>query len=110
MSAVETIDLDNGAPVEPSEEIPLFKLDGKTYTIPSKPKASVALRYLHELRTKGEDYAAGHMLEAMLGAEAYQALMNYDDLELEQFSAVMAACQKVLLGAIEKTQGNVQRG
>lgn len=100
------LNLDDAQKVDETETVPLFVLDGKTYTIPAKPKANITLKYLRNIRTMGEDIAAGELLEGLLGSEGYEALMNHDDLTMDQFQQVMLAAQKHVLGAIEEAQGN----
>lgn len=90
----------------PAEMVDLFSIDGKTYQIPAKPRANVVLRYLHDIQHSNEDLAAARLLESLLGAEGFNALMDYDDLELEQFQAVLQAAQEVVMGAIEAASGN----
>lgn len=91
---------------EDVEVIDLFTLDGKTYSIPAKAKANLGLRYLKSVRESGPDLAAGELLEAMIGTEAYDALMNYDDLEPDDLTQVMEAVQKVVLGGVETPSKN----
>lgn len=86
------------------EKVDLFTIDGQTYSIPAKPRANIALKYLRNVRVEGQDFAAGVMLEDLLGEEGYTALMEYDDLTMEDLNAIMMAAQKVLLGAIEDSQ------
>lgn len=97
------IDLDELRDAGEKEHIDLFTLDGHTYTIPAKPSASITLRYLKNLRTQGENHAAGVLLEDLLGEDGYNALMNYEDLTMEQLQHVLAAAQKHMLGAIEES-------
>ena len=96
------------APEAPSVE--LFSLDGVSYTIPAKPRVNLALRYLWHAKQYGEDRAAAELLESLLGAEGFEALVNYDDLTTEQFDAIMAAATKYTLGALEDTTGKSGRG
>lgn len=84
------------------EMIDIFEIDGKTYQIPAKAKVNVSLKYMKNVRKHGAEYAAGELLEDMLGEDAYDALMNYDDLTAEDLNAVMEAVQKVALGDMEK--------
>lgn len=92
------------------ETVPLFTIGDEEFRIPAKPRVNLALKYLHQAKTIGEDKAAANLLAALLGDEGFAALAEYDDLTPEQFDAVMAAAQKHTLGALEKTRGNGQRG
>jgi len=96
------------APEAPSVE--LFSLDGVSYTIPAKPRVNLALRYLWHAKQYGEDRAAAELLESLLGAEGFEALMNYDDLTGDQFEAIMAAATKYTLGALEDGTGKSGSG
>jgi hypothetical protein len=94
----------------PPEMVDLFSSDGTTYQIPAKPRVNIALRFLWHARQYGEDRAAAELLESLLGAKGFQALVEYDDLKPEQFMAIMGAAQKVTLGALEAAQGNSASG
>ncbi len=107
----EVIELVSGGDEDaPPEMVDLFSIDGVTYQIPSKPRVNVALKYLWQARTVGEDHAAGELLESLLGPKGFQALVEYDDLTPEQFANILGAAQKVTLGAMEAAQGNSGRG
>lgn len=82
------------------EQIELFSIDGKGYTIPNKARVNLALRYLKMARNEGADAASAYMLEEMVGEEGYNALMNYEDLTSETLTAIMEAAQKVVLGGL----------
>jgi uncharacterized protein YihD (DUF1040 family) len=90
---------------ENEEQIQIFSIDGKEYTIPAKPRVNVALKYLHDAKHKSEDIAAAGLLENLLGEEGYEALMNYEDLTADQLKAIMKIVQKVALGSMEESQG-----
>lgn len=88
-------------PDDQVERVELFSLDGKSYTIPRRPKANVALRYLYEVKQHGSEVAAGSLLMNLLGEENYLTLMDNDDLTLDQLKQVMELAQKVTLGNLE---------
>lgn len=88
----------------------LFKIGDTEYRIPEKPNANVALKYLKDVRDKGEDFAAANLLATLLGEDGFNDLAEYDELTDTQFEAVMKAAQKHVLGAMEKTRGNSGRG
>ncbi len=90
-----------------SERVPLFYIDDQVYTIAAKPRPNVALRYMYTLKTRGEQIATAQLLEDLLGHDAYLALMDHDDLEQEQLTAIMQIAQKLTMGALEAaTSGN----
>jgi hypothetical protein len=97
------IDLDaREAGTKPAGVVELFRLGGRVFAIPEKARVNVALKYLWMAKTKGEEVAGQWMLEQLLGDEAYQALMEFDDLEPGQLAAILAAAQKVVLGSLEQ--------
>lgn len=85
--------------------VDIFEIDGTTYQIPAKVRVNISLKYMRNIRKYGQEYAAGELLEDMLGEKAYEALMNYDDLTAEDLEAVMSAVQEVALGGLETTPG-----
>jgi len=94
----------------PAPNVELFSLDGVSYTIPAKPRVNLALRYLWHSKQYGDDRAAAELLESLLGAEGFEALMNYDDLTGDQFEAIMRVATRYTLGALEDTTGKSGSG
>jgi len=94
----------------PAPNVELFSLDGVSYTIPAKPRVNLALRYLWHSKQYGDDRAAAELLESLLGADGFEALVNYDDLTTEQFDAIMGAATKYTLGALEDGTGKSGSG
>src|ERR1035437_6224482 len=94
---------------EEGEQVVLFSIDGVDFSVPNKVRANVMLRYLHEVRQVGEVSANAWLLEELLGDEAHQALMTFDDLTSEQLSQVQTIAAKIVLGDTEDSkdpQGN----
>jgi hypothetical protein len=91
---------------EEVEQVELFSIDGKSYTIANKPRLNVALKSLKLARKDGEEAAAAYMLEAVLGEEAFDALTEYEDLTPETFTAIFQAAQKVVFGGLEGPKGH----
>lgn len=87
------------------EQIELFSIDGQSYTIPNKPRLNVALKTLKMARTEGQDAAMAYMMEAAIGAEAFDALTEYEDLDAKTLEAIMTAAQKVVFGGLEAPKG-----
>jgi hypothetical protein len=107
-SAFETpafINLDQMAEKVDRSTVHLFTLNDTEYRIPAEPSAALTLRYLRMVQTQGQETAGAWLLEGMLGAEAYEALMSYDGLTMGMLSAVMAAVQKHVAGASERVAG-----
>lgn len=101
------IDLDATRQATPDGEVPerkkltLFKLNGRDYKVEAKPSVSLALRFLDDLNKKGEDLAVAAMLPRLLGDEAWQALLDTEDLKMEEFQAIAEAASKLLLGGVD---------
>jgi hypothetical protein len=101
MSAIEL----KSVPSTEVETVELFAIDGVSYYIPKKPRVNIALRYLKMAREQGPDAASAYLLEALVGEEAYEALMNFDDLDSETLGAIAEAAQKYTLGGLEAPKG-----
>ena len=87
-----------------------FEIDGKVYSIAAKPKVNTALRYLHISRVQGTEAGIDYMLGILLGAEAYEALMAFDDLTEEQLTEVITMASKIMAGAVEAPKGKRKTG
>ncbi len=92
------------------ERVPAFAIDGKVYTIATRPKTNAGLKYIHLARTRGQEIAVDFMLETLLGKEGYEALMNFDDLTEAQLEDVMKAASRIMLGAVEAPKGKQSAG
>lgn len=88
------------------DRIPLFSIDGVEYTIPAKPRMNVGLKYLWERRERGQDYAIPGLLMRLLGQEGFEALMDYDELDPEEFQQIVKLATGVTLGQIEVPKGS----
>lgn len=91
--------------------IPLFVYedeDGNTteFTVPEKPGPNVTLKFLDELRRTGNEmFASMSLLSAMLGKEQYDALLDIDDLEDEDLSAILEAVVTLAMERAEEVAG-----
>jgi hypothetical protein len=83
------------------ERIDLFRIDGTVYTMSVRPKANASLKYAWIAREQGLQAAAGYALEALIGAEGYQALMEFDGLTPEALDQIVSAASKIMAGAAE---------
>ncbi len=79
----------------------LFSIDGVDYTIPARPRPNLALKFMWQTKTIGEDEAGINLLIAMLGEEGFKALSEYEQLTTEQFVQVMTIAQDVAMGSLE---------
>lgn len=87
-----------------------FNIDGVSYYIDRHPRLNKALRHLHITRTQGTEAAIDYMLETLLGAEGYEALMSFDDLELEDLQRVIMMATQIMNGAVEGPKEKRKRG
>jgi hypothetical protein len=97
-------------PDQPEDRTDLFEIDGQMYTIATKPKVNTALRYMHIARTQGTEAGIDYMLGVLLGDEAYEALMSFDDLTQEQLEQVITIAGKIMQGAVEDPKEKRKKG
>jgi len=83
------------------QRVDAFSINGTMYSILTRPKTNVGLKYIHLARTRGSEIAVDFMLEVLLGAEGYGALMDFDDLTEDDLKAVIDAASKIMAGAVE---------
>lgn len=90
------------------EMVPLFSIDDVDYLIPARPNALMALRFLEEVkRTGSQDMAMGVLLEELLGAEAYQALLAFQGhMEPDELAQLFQAAQAAVVGLVEVPKGD----
>ncbi|HEY1439809.1 MAG TPA: hypothetical protein VGF65_02990 [Mycobacterium sp.] len=86
---------------EPVERVPLFSIDGREYTIPSRLPFTLGLRIMRTSRKEGVDAALIEMLEEALDEDAFAALLAYRDLQPQHLWELFQAIQKVVMGAVE---------
>jgi hypothetical protein len=96
-------------PVEERQAVDLFSIDGQVYQMPVKVGANIALGYMKLVRTHGQEAAMGWALEKVLGEDAYNALMECDDVEPEDLEAIMKAVHDNVMGAVEVPKGKRKR-
>lgn len=92
------------------EYVDLFSIDGEVYQAPAKPRLNVALRYLDELRRRGEMFAGMRLLEDLLGEKGYTALMGYQALTAEHLNSVLLAASELALGTLEESDPKSSSG
>lgn len=82
--------------------------DGTTieFKVPEKPGPNVTLKFLDELRRTGNEmFASMSLLAAMLGKEQYDALLDIDDLEDEDLSAILEVVVTLAMERAEEVAG-----
>lgn len=87
-AAAAPIELDAEQPVTPPDRFPIFKLNGVQYYAAMSVPVNVELRFLHLARTQGAIVANAYLVEAVLGPEAYEALMGYEALTRDELRRI----------------------
>lgn len=87
-----------GAKKAPVAMEPAFTVDGHVFSVPVAVKAQVAIRYMDHCRKRGENWALSWLLETVLGTDAYEALLEFDDLEDDEMIAIAKIVQSKVLG------------
>ncbi|WP_328932623.1 MULTISPECIES: hypothetical protein [unclassified Streptomyces] len=88
-----------------TERIHLFTLNDVEYSIPGELGTNIYLRYMWDKRS-GSEYAEMDLLIAVLGEEAYQALMNYQDLTKEEWNQITGIIRDFAAGTMEEAGKN----
>lgn len=84
----------------------LFTIDDKEFSVPSKPGANVTLKFLNEMRkSQNEMFAALGLLESMLGVDAYNELLDYDELTDDLLGKILEQVVKIAMDRVEATTG-----
>ncbi len=106
----EVLKLSSKAAKPKEARMPLFELDGVVFSVLQNPGPALGLRYLNICRQQGVEAGTAFILEEMLGTEAYEALMNYEELTHEQYDWVMDQVVKRAIGPKEKPKARGNRG
>lgn len=104
--------VENGGPLvlkssgKVAERVVLFTIDDEEFTVPAKPGINVTLKFLNEMRkSNNEMFAALGLLEAMLGTEKYDALLEYDELDDDTLGKILEQVVKLAMDRVEETSG-----
>lgn len=94
-----------------TEKIELFRLsdaEEDIYYVPKRVGPNVTLAYIRDINRRGEAAALGALMERVLGAEAFDALCDYDDLTNEEMEQIGEAVRNHVLGShpLEPTTRN----
>lgn len=88
------------------ERVVLFTIDDEEFTVPKKPGVNVTLKFINEMRkSNNEMFAALGLLEAMLGKEKYDQLLDYDELDDELLGKILEQVVKLAMERVEETSG-----
>jgi len=109
-SAPSIVSLHSAINPPKDQRVDAFSINGTMYSILTRPKTNVGLRYIHLARTRGSEIAVDFMLEVLLGEAGYQALMDFDDLTEDDLKAVIDAASKIMAGAVEAPKDQPKNG
>jgi hypothetical protein len=91
---------------EKKDRVVLFKIDDEEFTVPKKPGMGTVMRYLNVARKTGNDlFAAQALVEELLGAEAWDKFLNWEDLDDEIMGAVIEKCVNLAVASVEAQKG-----
>jgi hypothetical protein len=79
----------------------LFYIDDIPYSIPSRVPQSIVLEFLRLSRTDGEMIAGQRLLERLLGADAYMAMEQSDQIDDDALEQIMTAAIHHIAGVGE---------
>jgi hypothetical protein len=105
VSAPKAVDEDGNEVEAKVPMVELFSIDGTAYSIPDKVRPALSLQYLRIARTQGVGIAEDWLADQLVGAEAYEALLNFPDITAEQITAVMRDARRVAFGETERESG-----
>lgn len=106
-------DLDNVTPVEltsrPKDErdteeievIHAFTIDGKEYYMPVEVEFHHAIRSLDIAAEQGEAAAVAYQLRVLLGEEGYRALIDFPDIQRDDFIAICDLANQIIASSSE---------
>lgn len=87
------------------ERVALFYIGDTEYTIPKEIAPGVALQYLREARTHGQEMATPPLLIRVLGETAYMALEQSRAITEDQLQRIVQIIIDLALGRAEKKEG-----
>lgn len=88
------------AATKDANQVLVFELGDRKFYASAVPPAGVLMRYLKLLRTQ-EDSAYLYLIEAMCGAEAFDALADDPATTIERLAQVVGALRSLLQGRAE---------
>jgi hypothetical protein len=83
------------------EMIHVFTVDGIEYYMPRQVEFHVAMQSMEIAATQGEAAAVRFQLLTLLGEDGYRALVEFQDLESEHFTAIAAIANKIIMSSQE---------
>ncbi|WP_432131254.1 hypothetical protein [Streptomyces tendae] len=101
----EPVDLDAPSGAE-YDEIPVFTLKGKTYSITDRPRANLALKSLWLMKQHGEEQAQAMIVPEALGPELMAVLMDHENLTPEQLAEISQRVMRIVFNQAQDDEGN----
>ncbi len=95
------VQLSTKAPVVEEERIPIFYVDDVEYTVPKKIPRSLSLKIMRTARLQGDLAASQELMEAVMGEDAYIALMNCESVTDEQLDQISQFINDLAMGQAE---------
>lgn len=91
---------------EKRDKVVLFTIDDREFTVPAKPGMRIALKFMNEMKkSNNEMFGMLQLLEDMLGAEQYEALLDFDELDDDLIGKISEQCIKLALGEAQEVTG-----
>jgi hypothetical protein len=99
---IQALDLDAEPAYDPqtAARVHLFTLHGVDYYVDAEPRANVSLQFMRRYRTDPVD-AQAWLLEELLGADAYTALMEWDGLTTAHLAKLTGILEQLAMGGVE---------
>lgn len=98
---VEVIPLKSAKGARKDARITLFSIDDEDYSIPAEIRPNQALQIMTVFRRQGDTSGVSFMLETLLGLDAYEALLGFDDLESDDLEKIIKIAFTMVAGATE---------
>lgn len=81
------------------EVIHAFSIDGKQYFMPTSVPFHMATKSLDIAANQGEAAAMAYQLRALLGQEGYRALMDFEDIEEDDFLKISDLANRIIMSS-----------
>ena len=82
--------------IDDAELVPIFELDGVTYSIPKLERADLSLEYMGRVEEIGLDAAQAWMIRTTIGEAGFEALRGTEGLSPDDWRGVMENIQAVV--------------
>jgi hypothetical protein len=86
---------------EQIEVINAFTIDDKEYFMPVEVDWHHAVKSLDIAAREGEASAVAYQLRTLLGEEGYRALIDFEDIDRDDFQAICELANKIIMSSSE---------